>query len=626
MLNLMSELKDIGYYSEVIKESVIKRKSINSSKTLEELIKGITKDYKWDYPRLVQIPKEDGINKRDIYIFNDEDSIIQKVINKILYKFYDTRVNSCVFSYRKGIRTFNAAKHIQDNLVRTDSIGVKLDISNYFMNIKQSVIMETIEDLIDDTEGKELMKSLFQLHHCYTKEGEEEKELGIMPGSAISSFLANYILRGLDSYLENNTEVYARYSDDLIVFVKTEEELTRVLCRTTEILATLGLEINPKKVKRFESDETIDFLGLKINEQSIDISDSTFKGTKRLVKQICTAERRLCEIQKHNKSKSHLKRAINKINKILYKTILSGEIEHKSGRMNYIFSNITTYETLQQLDFYINDSLRFVYTGKHNKANVIAVPNKELERLGLVSSTQLYHLYKMDKDIYKNEVYLLNVDNENKNSSYQPVSIIRQSDVEFATYNFKGDFKEVLESVLNGGYFFFDGIQVFPECLDINIMTNEISINNVKLVKKDRVLINEVYCHINGHNLHLIFEDIKLCGKLDSNPSNLLRLNLASSYRDDFSDKPKRVYSGYREYSLFRRYSINDLGYEFTEDYLELKTPYLIRYCRFMIYLYTHLATNQLWDGLNYNHKFIKYKEGRFSVILKKEWITKECV
>lgn len=624
MLNLMSELKDVGYYSEVIKESVIKRKCINSSKTLEELIKGTTKDYNWDYPRLVQIPKEDGISKRDIYIFNDEDSIIQKVINKILYKFYDAQVNSCVFSYRKGIRTFNAAKHIQDNLLLANSIGVKLDISNYFMNIKHSVIIETIESLIGDEEGKDLMKNLFQLRHCYTKEGKEEKELGIMPGSAISSFLANYILKDLDFYLENNTEVYARYSDDLILFVKTEEELTEVLYRTTEILATLGLKINPKKVKRFQPNETIDFLGLNINGKSIDISESTFKGTKRLVKQICTAERRLCEIQKHNKSKSHLKRAINKINKVLYKTILSGEMEHKSGRMNYIFSNITTYETLQKLDFYINDTLRFVYTGKHNKGNVIAMPNKELEALGLVSSTQLYHLYKMDKDIYKNEVYLLNVDNENKHNSYQPVSIIRQSDVKFTTYNFKGDFKEVLESVLNGGYFFFNGIQVFPECLDLNIITKEISINDIKLVKGDKILINEVYCHINGHNLHLVFNDIKLCGKLDSNPSTLLRLNLAASYRDDFSDKPRRVYTGYREYSLFRRYSINDLGYEFTEEYLELKTPYLIRYCRFMIYLYYHLATNQLWDGLNYNNKFIKYKEEKFSIVLKKEWLIKE--
>ena len=51
-----------------------------------------------------------------------------------------------------------------------------------------------------------------------------EDRKGIMAGTPLSAFYANLFLSGLDAHFSERDILYARYSDDLIVFAETEEE------------------------------------------------------------------------------------------------------------------------------------------------------------------------------------------------------------------------------------------------------------------------------------------------------------------------------------------------------------------------------------------------------------------
>ena len=279
MINLMLALNVDGNYLTILQEMRKKHKKLDCNKTLNELKSEIFDGYRWQPPNLVKIPKPDGIKTRDIFIFNDENSLVQKVINKVLTDNFGLLVSDCVFSYKKGVRTFNAAKHIQTYLKSSDYVGIKVDIHNYFMSVNSKTIDSALNELIADEDGLTLVKSLLRSDEYYYKSELQHEHLGIMPGCAISSFLANYLLRDVDAYLEKTCIAYARYSDDLILFCNNENELASVMETLKSLLENKGLELNPKKVSKINSSDKIEFLGLEITKDYIDISKETFASS-----------------------------------------------------------------------------------------------------------------------------------------------------------------------------------------------------------------------------------------------------------------------------------------------------------------------------------------------------------
>lgn len=620
MINLMSALEADSNYLTVLQEMRKKHKKMDSSKTLNELKAEIANGYNWQPPNLVKIPKPDGIKTRDVFIFNDDNSLVQKVINKILVDNFGHLVSDSVFSYKKGVRTFNAAKHIQSYLKSEEYVGVKVDIHNYFMSVNKETINSALNELIADEDGLTLMKSLLSSSAYYYKNELQHEHLGIMPGCAISSFLANYLLRDVDAYLENTCVAYARYSDDLLLFCKNDNELKEVVKRLEELLSDKGLTLNPNKVSRINSNDKIEFLGLEITKDYIDISKETFVKLKKTVKKICDNSR-----QKQGKSKSnydsfYLKQAIKKLNKVLYKSIIRTTMEHKAGRITYAFGNATRVDTLLELDFYIKDSLRYVFTGKHNKANSRVMPTEKLEALGYVPIIKLYNLYKMDKDIFYNEIDLLNVNKEALPRMYVDYNGKIDNDTNYEPMIFRGSFNNLFTTVLDYGYFIINKRPVYGEGLDIDLEKRIIKFGNIVFVEGNRVVIQEVHCKINNKFYRIMLDNCKVSDLDDKSPSTLLNKYLQASYTADYSGKVRRVVSGNVIHRIFRDYSINEIANNYDMKRLNINVPYLIRYTKFMCYLYCHIVSGILWDGIDYSKEFIKYKEGNMYIILRKNW------
>ena len=66
---------------------------------------------------------------------------------------------------------------------------------------------------------------------------------------------------------------------------------------------------------------------------------------------------------------------------------------------------LTERPNIEELDRYIKDHLRHVYTGKWNsRSNYHKVPNETLRRCGYISMAHLFKLYRISKPLYRNEV------------------------------------------------------------------------------------------------------------------------------------------------------------------------------------------------------------------------------
>ena len=77
------------------------------------------------------------------------------------------------------------------------------------------------------------------------------------------------------------------------------------------------------------------------------------------------------------------------------------EVKKLSGRAH----ELTPREVVRELDRYIKDHLRHVYTGKWNsRSNYLKVPNEMLRRCGYISMAHLFKLYRIAKPLYRNEV------------------------------------------------------------------------------------------------------------------------------------------------------------------------------------------------------------------------------
>lgn len=105
--------------------------------------------------------------------------------------------------------------------------GVKLDISAYFNSVSETYLRKILDELmVGEDELKRVLHDLFFDNTVIYKGRLIQEFKSLIPGTSLSSFFANYCLKDLDNYIVNKLGItYARYSDDIIFFADTIEEL-----------------------------------------------------------------------------------------------------------------------------------------------------------------------------------------------------------------------------------------------------------------------------------------------------------------------------------------------------------------------------------------------------------------
>lgn len=601
-MRLEVELKNPKYHNEVMM-SLLENNKIPSEEFnyLEILNKILDWDYKWQPPRRALIPKPNG-KLREIFIFNENDSILQKILTSILYHNKSDLLSETSYAYKKGISIFTVSQVIKNN--KQDLVFAKIDISNYFLSVNKDTINKVVNELfLGDLKGRQLIRDLFRIHsYIDGKTGEEiDRYLSIMPGCALSSYFANYILKDVDNLMAEESEFYCRYSDDILIGSNSKSKLNYLLRILTDSLNKLGLEVNPSKTVYYDKNKPIDYLGLEIDTDDISLNKSNMKQLKSLIKEVCKKNRKACEV-KHGKPREYVEKAIKELNVKFYKSVFDLAQRHKGNRAIFLFNSITNLDCFKELDYYIKDRLNYVMSGKNNKK--VYINQDELEDLGYMSLTSMCLLYKADRDIFLWKCWNCTF-KDYITSKYKPINVNKPFLVETKRIS---NLFELVAFIYNNGYYVLgdNNIAYNPRDLRIDYINRNISFGNFKLVENGKQVTDTVNVMEYKKVLSIKFIDT-LKMDVTKNVTKLLYLQYCASM----------VNGNVINYNYVRKIRTVDILNLYKDYNIEYAMPESIARIQFFMYIY-YVSLNNLWTQAGFKKKFdfMKFEDGDLRIVL----------
>lgn len=345
-------------------------------------------DYAFSVPEKKLINKLGTEKKRVVYSFSKEESAVLKLLAFLLYK-YDGEMCDNLYSFRRNLGAKAAIRRFTSH-ERIDKMhGYKLDISNYFNSIDAPRLLVDLKALFSDDLPLYAFFEGLLLSDKATFCGEiiEEKR-GVMAGTPVSPFLANVYLMKLDRYFSENDILYARYSDDIIVFADTKEEAARHEAYIKGFLSDRALSVNEKKERWFEPGERWEFLGVEYRAGSTDIARATLDKVKGKIRRKARALYRW----KIRKSAAD-ERTLAAFARTFNKKFFGDGSEDEFTWARWFFPLITTDRTLREIDGYMQENMRYIVTGRHNKAN-FRTSYEKLKDCGYKSLVNEYYKQK----------------------------------------------------------------------------------------------------------------------------------------------------------------------------------------------------------------------------------------
>lgn len=315
------------------------------------------------------INKEGTRKKRVVYSFEGDEGIFLKFISFWLYRYDSLFCDNC-YAFRRGIGAKTAISRLRSDKRVGTNYCLKVDISNYFNSINVEKLLYQLDFLKQDDMP---LYRLFEKILLDERVQDGSKLLcekhGAMAGTPFSPFLANLYLKDTDFFFQKESVLYFRYSDDILLFANSLQELARRQAQLNRQLSDLGLTLNPDKLHIYTPGEALEFLGFCYRNGEIDLSDHTIAKTKAKIKRKAEALRRW----QRKKGLSGEKAAIGFIramNRKFFGNTASEDTEREDFTWNrWFFSNLTVDTGLRLIDVYMQEYIRYTVTGRHYKGN-----------------------------------------------------------------------------------------------------------------------------------------------------------------------------------------------------------------------------------------------------------------
>ena len=330
--------------------------------------------------------------KRVVYSFAPDEMLILKLIAFLLYKYDDQFAPNC-YAFRRGLKAHDAVHKINKAVRGQKMWAYKLDIHDYFNSISIPILLPILKEVLsDDPSLYGFFENMLTNPNVIINKVVSEEQHGVMAGTPTAPFLADLYLKEVDWHFHNAGIVYARYSDDIIMFAPDYDTLQQYKKQMCHFLAQAHLEVNPDEEKIYSPDEAYEFLGFKCLGYDIDISEATKKKMKGKISRQARALLRWSH-KKHIEPEKAMKALINYFNRKFFE---SDDPETLTWS-RWFFPIITQVDGLKEIDHYLQDNIRFLNTGKHNKANY-KVNYEKLKSLGYRSLVNEYYKFKASTD------------------------------------------------------------------------------------------------------------------------------------------------------------------------------------------------------------------------------------
>lgn len=227
----------------------------------------------WEHQKLrrIYIPKPSG-EKRPLGIPTIDDRAVQCLIKYALEPVYEAQASRGSYGFRPGRSAWDIQCNVYKNLQSTsrgyEKLILELDIEKCFDKINHEKLMSMVI----------LPKPAFKVVWSALQAGVLKERAttieGTPQGGVISPLLCNIALNGIEDLWNERfakTRIYQRglrYADDMIFFIKPQEDVTALRRKIDFFLSQRGLNIKERKTKIVKSTDGFDFLGWHMKVKS----------------------------------------------------------------------------------------------------------------------------------------------------------------------------------------------------------------------------------------------------------------------------------------------------------------------------------------------------------------------
>ncbi|PFU11932.1 hypothetical protein COK77_19940 [Bacillus cereus] len=298
------------------------------------------------YPRLISIP-------------TIRDKVVLKALHLVLTETFD------------GIKQPLPQKCIEEikgSVNKFDSF-IKLDIANFYGNIRHGILMDKLKKKIKKTEILSLITEAIIAPTISLGELRTHEVItnGIPQGLSISNILAHIYLQDLDLKFDSRSDMkYIRYVDDIIILC-SQSDINRIYREIKyEIEGIYNLDLNLEKVKKGRiKEDGFDFLGYSVKDLGTGIAKLTVRKANK--KRFEDSIIKIFAQYKHS-SKVSSKQFIFTLNNKITGSISSKVSGDKTKEFKYgwlfYFSQMEDTGILYHLDWLI-DELLVKFNFKH---------------------------------------------------------------------------------------------------------------------------------------------------------------------------------------------------------------------------------------------------------------------
>ena len=236
---------------------------VNGDKLINQIL---NREYQPLPVRRVEIPKPNG-GIRKLGVPTVVDRVIQQALVQVLTPIFEPTLSEYSYGFRPNRRCQNAIDRTLELINEGYEWIVDLDLEKFFDNVPHDKLIRIIDNEVKDSNITSLIMK-------YLKAGVmvngtfEETNVGTPQGGNLSPLLSNVYLTLLDKELENRGLHFARYADDCVIFVKTENAAKRVMYSITHFIeGKLKLKVNATKT-HITKPSNLKYLGFSFYKDS----------------------------------------------------------------------------------------------------------------------------------------------------------------------------------------------------------------------------------------------------------------------------------------------------------------------------------------------------------------------
>ena len=339
-------------------------------------------------PSVSYINKGSSGKKRTVFTFSREENYVQKMLSYLLYE-YDYLFCDNLYSFRRNTGVKKAVKDLKAVSDLNRKYSYKTDVSDYFNSVNPAKLIPMLKSALPDEPVFVSCIEKMLLEPSALVNGKMcEIKKGIMAGVPLASFLADLYLCELDRRFYERGILYARYSDDIIVFGNTKEETEEYRQIILSTLAELDLGVNPDKECFCEPGQPWSFLGFSFCGETVDVSAVAVKKLKAKMKRKAAAL-----VRWRRKKGASPERAVKAYIRFFNKKFFDNPYHNEITWCRWFFPVINTEKSLHELDLYMQECIRFIATEKRSKKR-FDYRYEDMKNLGYTSLVNCFFEFK----------------------------------------------------------------------------------------------------------------------------------------------------------------------------------------------------------------------------------------